>query len=85
MKRSVLFLQYILKQEMSSMIYQVLMTTKEKPIKNDFVLMCNRYLDILKIEFTQYIKTSKIILVTNLFKQITDKEVNTANNRIHNM
>ena len=61
MKRSVLFLQYILKQDKSSMIYKVLQATWENPIKNDFVNMCKKYLGILDIylSFTEIEKMSQ--------------------------
>ena len=52
MKRNILFLQYILKQEKSSMIYQVLKATWENPIKNDFIKTCEKYLDILDIKLS---------------------------------
>ena len=52
MKRSILFFQYILKQDKSSMIYQVLKATWEKPIKNDFVETCKKYLGILQIDMS---------------------------------
>ena len=51
-KRSVLFLQYILQQNKSSMIYQVLKATWENPIKNDFVKMCQKYLIDLDINLS---------------------------------
>jgi hypothetical protein len=51
MKRIFLFLQYILKQEKSSMMYQVLKATWENPIKNDFVKTCEEYLNILDINY----------------------------------
>ena len=35
MKRKILFLQYILKQDKSSMVYQVFQSTCENPVKND--------------------------------------------------
>ena len=44
-KRKLLFLHYILKQDKQSMIYKVLKATEEKPIKNDFV---NSWKDDLK-------------------------------------
>ena len=43
MKRKIVFLQYILKQDKYSMIYQVLKATIEKTIKNDFVKTCEEY------------------------------------------
>ena len=52
MKRKVMFLQYILKQEESAMIYKVFNATSEHPIKNDFVQTCQKYLDTLDIKMT---------------------------------
>jgi hypothetical protein len=52
MKRKIVFLQYILKQEKSSMMYQVLKATRENPIKNDFVKTCEEYLSILDIKLS---------------------------------
>ena len=34
------------------MIYQVLKATWEKPIKNDFIKTCEKYLDILDIKLS---------------------------------
>ena len=52
MKRSIVFLQYILKQEESSMMFQVLNATIENPTKNYFVNTCLGYLEILDIKLT---------------------------------
>ena len=52
MKRKIVFLQYILKQDKSSMIYQVLKATMENPTKNDFVKSCEEYLTILDIKLS---------------------------------
>lgn len=52
MKRKILFLQYILKQEESSMIHKVFKATCEHPIKNDFVQTCQKYLETLEINMT---------------------------------
>ena len=52
MKRKIIFLQYILKQEKSSMMYQVLKATWENPIKNDFVKICTQYLSALEIKMS---------------------------------
>ena len=52
MKRKVIFLQYILKQEKTSMMYQVLKATWENPIKKDFVKVCTQYLCVLDIKMT---------------------------------
>ena len=49
-KKKILYLQYILKQEKSSMIYQVLKATCDNPTKNDFVKTCQQYLDDLDIK-----------------------------------
>ena len=51
-KRKILFLQYILQQDRTSMIYKVLEATQENPLKNDFVTTCERYLEHLKIDLT---------------------------------
>ena len=52
MKRTVVFLQYILKQEKSSMIYQVLKVTLDNPTKNDFGKTCKDYLSVLDIKLS---------------------------------
>ena len=52
MKRKISFLQYILKQEENSMMYKVFTATCEHPIKNDFVLTCQKYLECLNIKLT---------------------------------
>ena len=52
MKRKILFLQYILQQEKSSLIYKVLEATMKNPLKNDFVDTCKKYLQILKMDLS---------------------------------
>ena len=52
MKRSIIFLQYILKQDKNSMLYKVLKATLDNPLKNDFVQMCNKYLARLNINLS---------------------------------
>jgi hypothetical protein len=52
MKRKIVFLQYILKQDKESMIYKVFKATLENPVKNDFVKTCVKYLDRLGINLT---------------------------------
>ena len=52
MKRKLMFLQYILKQEKKCMIYRVLSATVENPSKNDFVDTCNKYLKDLDVKMT---------------------------------
>ena len=37
MKRKIMFLQYILKQEKNSMMYKVFKATMDNPVKNDFI------------------------------------------------
>jgi hypothetical protein len=49
MKRKVLFLQYILQQEKSSMMFRVFQATCDNPVKNDFVMTCEKYLQTLGI------------------------------------
>jgi len=60
MKRKIIFLQYILKHEKSSMMYQVLKATWENPIKNsltdDFVKICTQYLSTVEIKSNQIIE-----------------------------
>ena len=52
MKRKLLFLHYILKQDKKSMLYKVLKTTEENSIKNDFVSSCKDDLKRLGLELT---------------------------------
>ena len=49
MNWKILYLQYILKQNKTSMIYQVLKATLDNTIRNDFVQTCVKYLYDLKI------------------------------------
>ena len=49
MKRSVLFLRYILQQETESMIFQVFNAVQDNPINNDFITTCLKHLDKLEI------------------------------------
>ena len=55
------FLQYILKQEKSSMIYQVLKVTLDNPTKINFGTPCKDYLSVLDIElpFEEMIKITE--------------------------
>ena len=52
MKRKILFLQYILKQDKKSMISQVFQATVNNPLNNDFVKTCEKYLQNLKINLS---------------------------------
>ena len=72
MKRKILFLQYILKQEESSMIHKVFKATCEQPIKNDFVQTCRKYLETLEIKITfEEIKQMSEFRFKKLVKQNT--------------
>jgi hypothetical protein len=64
MRRKIAFLQYILKADKNSMIYQILKATKENPIKNNFVVTCLKYLKNLDINlsFEEIGKMSKYSL-----------------------
>ena len=52
MKRKIIFLQYILKQDKESMMFKVFKATCENPIKNDFVEKCKKYLQQLNIKMS---------------------------------
>ena len=52
MKRKIIFLQYILKQEKNSMISQVFKATCDHPLNNDFVKTYQKYLKSLNIELS---------------------------------
>ena len=69
------FLQYILKEDKNSMIYQILKATEEKPIKNDFVTTCHKYLKNLDINlsFEEIGKMSKYSL-----KKVLKEKTNIA-------
>ena len=64
MKRKIMFLQYILRQEKNSMVYKIFKAMEDNPIKNDFVYTCKKYLEILKINtnFEEIGKMSKFTL-----------------------
>ena len=49
MKRTVIFLQYILQQDEKSMMFKVFKAICENPLKNDFVKNCEKYLERLDI------------------------------------
>ena len=61
MRRKLAFLHYLLNQDKDSMIYNVLKATGENPVKNDFVLTCEKYLETLEINlsFEEIAKLSK--------------------------
>ena len=52
MKRKILYLQYILKQDKNSMVFQVFEATCENMIKDDFVQTCIKYLETLDIQLS---------------------------------
>ena len=74
MKRKIIFLQYILQQEKTSMIYQVLKATLENPIKNDFIKTCTQYLCALDINMSfEEIEEMTERRLKNLVKDKTEK------------
>jgi hypothetical protein len=75
MKRKVLFLQYILHQEETSMVHRVFKATCDNPLKNDFVKTCAGYLETLGIHlnFEEIRKLS-----TFKFKKIVNQKTNEA-------
>ena len=74
MKRKVLFLQYILQQEDSSMVSKVCQATCTNPIQHDFVNTCKKYLESLEIQldFEEIRKMSKYQLKKLLQEKITE-------------
>ena len=52
MKRKLSFLQYILQQNKDTMLHQVFKATCDNPLKNDFVMTCKKYLEVLEINLT---------------------------------
>ena len=72
MKRKLLYLQYILKQNKESMVYSVLKAIEENPLKNDFVFTCKKYLENLKMKlsFKDIEKMSKLQLKRILQEKI---------------
>ena len=60
-KRKIIYLQHILQQEKTSMVYKVLKATQDNPVNNDFVKTCDKYLEILdiKMSFSEIEKMSK--------------------------
>ena len=72
MKRKLMFLHYILKQNKESMIYKILKAIEENPVKNDFVFTCKKYLEKLKMNesFDELERMSKIELKKILKERI---------------
>ena len=75
MKRKIIFLQYILKQEKESMKFKVLKATCENPSKNDFVKTCLKYLNMLDIKMT-FEEIEK--MSNNKFKQMVKNKTEEA-------
>jgi hypothetical protein len=75
MKRKVLFLQYILHQEETSMMYKVFQATCDNPLKNDFVKTCTRYMESLGINLT-FEDMRK--MTKQKLKKIVDQKTNEA-------
>ena len=83
-KRKILFLHYLLNQEKSSMINQVLQATINDPIKNDFVQTCKKYMKEMNIHmsFEDFGKLSKwkarkLVkekVTENAFKYLTEEK-----------
>ena len=74
MKRKIIFLQYILKQDKNSMIYKVFKATSENPVKNDFVETCKKYLKQLDIKLTfEEISEMSSNRLQNIVKQKTEE------------
>ena len=75
MKRKILFLQYILKQDKKSMMYNILKAIQDKPMKNDFVSTCKKYMETLKINssFKEIEKMSKFQLRRILMEKIKNE------------
>jgi hypothetical protein len=48
-KRKIICVQHILQQDKESMIHQVFEATAKMPIKNDYVQICEKYLQVLLI------------------------------------
>ena len=74
-KRKIIYLQYILQQEKSSMVYKVFQATQENPVNNDFVKSCLKYLEMLdiKMSFSEIEDMS-----TWRFKKIVKEKTNLA-------
>ena len=49
MKRTILFLHYLLQQDKTSMVHKVLQATLQNPIKNDFGETCKKYMKSLEL------------------------------------
>ena len=79
MRRKLAFLQYILKQDKNSTLYQVLKMTKENPVKNDFVLTCEKYLKNLDIHLSM-VEISK--LSKNRFNRIIKGKVKNSSSEV---
>ena len=75
MKRKLLFLQYILKQDKKSMMYNILKAIQDEPRKNDFVTTCKKYIETLKmnLSFKEIEKMSKFQLRKILLEMIKNE------------
>ena len=74
MKRKIIFLQYILKQDKESMMFKVFKATCENPIKNDFVEKCKKYLQQLNIKMSfEEIGQMSNMKFKNIVKQKTEE------------
>ena len=74
MKRKIIFLQYILKQDKESIMFKVFKATCENPIKNDFVEKCKKYLQQLNIKMSfEEIGQMSNMKFKNIVKQKTEE------------
>ena len=83
MKRKILFLQYILKLDKKSMMYNILRVIEENSTKSDFVLTSRKYLEILKmnLSFKELEKMSKYRLRRILREKIRNEALVYLNNQ----
>jgi hypothetical protein len=67
-----MYLHYLLQQDKSSMVYNVLQANKDHPVKNDVVQTCSKYLEQLEIDLTfDELAAMSKWKVKNLVKQKT--------------
>ena len=69
-KRKIIFLQYILQQNESSMVSKVFKATCENPLQKDFVNTCKSYLEQIKIDLSfEQIRQMSVYKFKKLVKQ----------------
>ena len=73
-KRKIIFLQYILQQNESSMVSMVFKATCENPLQKDFVNTCKSYLEQIKIDLSfEQIRQMSLYKFKKLVKQKTQE------------